>query len=201
MITSEQLAEKMQFEILNDMQTGIVPPSVGNFSELHDYVDANCYGGSEALLDELDVSSTTDEEHIHALNTLCDLMNPAIELVNEWLANGGPFWEISQMKVRLQSASADGTVIPSITDTVANAANMAAIDLLVVTRKYRHIVAWGKWLGITPQTVLKTIELAEKEDAPEDSIQKIDGRWLRVVDIVNQTNRNRVDELAREPIV
>lgn len=70
MTTSEQLAEKMKFEILTDMQAGIVPRSVGNFSELHDYVDANCYGGSEALLDELNVSSTTDEEHTHALNTI-----------------------------------------------------------------------------------------------------------------------------------
>ena len=199
MITSEQLAEKMKFEILADMHAGIVPRSVRNFSELHDYVDANCYGGSVALLDELEDSSTTDEQHADAFNTLCVLMNSAMELINEWIANGGPFLEIIQMKARLQFASADRKAISSINDNVRTAVDLEVIDRLVVPGKYRHIVAWGKWLGINPQTVLKSVELAEKEDAPNDSIQKIDGSWLRVVDIVNQANRNRVNELAREP--
>ena len=196
MITSEQLAEKMKVEILADIQAGIVPASVQNFSELHDYVDANCYGGTEALLDELDAGATSDEEHRKSLDTMCDLMNPAMEIINEWLANGGPLREISQMDVPVQSAG-DGSVIASISDKTAHAENIAAIDRLVVPGKYRHIVAWGKWLGFTPQTVLKSIELAKAEDAPEDAIQKIDGRWIRVGDIANQTNRDRVAELAR----
>lgn len=32
-------------EILKDVADGIVPVSVRSFSELHDYIDANCYGG------------------------------------------------------------------------------------------------------------------------------------------------------------
>ena len=199
MITSEQLAEKMKIEILADIQAGIVPVSVKDFSELHDYVDANCYGGTEALLDELDAAATSDQEHTKALDTLCDLMNPAMEIINVWLANGGPSLEISQMEVPLQFAG-DGTVIPSISDTVANSENMEAIDSRIVPGKYRHIVAWGKWLGFTPQTVLESVELADADDAPEDAIQKIDGRWLRVGDIANQTNRERVDKLARKPV-
>ena len=103
------------------------------------------------------------------------------------------------MEVPLQFAG-DGTVIPSISDTVANSENMEAIDSRIVPGKYRHIVAWGKWLGFTPQTVLESVELADADDAPEDAIQKIDGRWLRVGDIANQTNRERVDKLARKPV-
>ena len=32
-------------EILEDMKNGVVPEHVSTFSELHDYVDANEYGG------------------------------------------------------------------------------------------------------------------------------------------------------------
>ena len=191
------MAEKMKCEILADMQAGVVPASVKNFSELHDYVDANCYGGSEALLDELDASATGDTEHTKALGTLCDLMNPAMEIINEWLAAGGPFIESNLQGAPTCSTHPDATVIPSTSDNVANAKNMAAIDRVVVAGKYRYIVAWGKWLGFTPQTVLKCVQLAEADDAPEDAIQKIDGRWLRTSDIANQSNRDQVEDLAR----
>lgn len=91
------------------------------------------------------------------------------------------------------------TVIPSIFDRAANDANMAAIDQHVRTTKFRHIVAWGKWLGFTPETVQKSVEQAEADHAPEDVIQKIDGEWLRVTDIANDANRKRFDELAEKP--
>lgn len=32
-------------EIEDDMMTGTVPRDVASFGDLHDYVDANCYGG------------------------------------------------------------------------------------------------------------------------------------------------------------
>jgi hypothetical protein len=88
------------------------------------------------------------------------------------------------------------TVIPRIADEAANSANMAEIDRLVSTQKYRHIVAWGKWLGFTPVAVLQIVREAEADNAPPDAIQKIDGRWLRLEDIANETNRRRVEELA-----
>lgn len=46
-------------EIRADIQAGKVPERVGSFAELHDYVDANCYGGivegeNVSLLDDID---------------------------------------------------------------------------------------------------------------------------------------------------
>lgn len=41
----DQAFEKAQCEILGDMAAGIVPTSCQSFSHLHDYVDANAYGG------------------------------------------------------------------------------------------------------------------------------------------------------------
>jgi len=90
MLTPAQLAENMKAEILSDVENGIVPPTVASFSELHDYVDANLYGGTEALLDELDADvPDTDEGHSNALTALCDLANPAMDTVDSWIKAGG----------------------------------------------------------------------------------------------------------------
>lgn len=90
MLTPTELAEKMKTEILSDVENGIVPATVASFSELHDYVDANLYGGTEALLDEIDaVAPDTDEGHSNALAALCDLANPAMDAVDAWIKAGG----------------------------------------------------------------------------------------------------------------
>jgi hypothetical protein len=87
MITAEEMAERMKREILADMCAGVVPDSVMTFSELHDSVDANCYGGSEELMEELESQlASTPDGHRMALNAVADLMNPAMEIINEWLA-------------------------------------------------------------------------------------------------------------------
>ncbi len=94
------------------------------------------------------------------------------------------------------SATDVTSTIPRISDTAAYEENMAAIDRLIRTARYHHIIAWGKWLGLTPETVRNMIEVAQLDNAPVDAIQKIDGRWLRLQDIENESNRNRVDDLA-----
>lgn len=89
LMNAEELALRMKQEILADIAAGIVPATVRIFSELHDYVDANCYGGTEALLEQLDAAGPdTDEAHQANLNSLCDLMGAAMEIVNVWLKNG-----------------------------------------------------------------------------------------------------------------
>lgn len=70
------------------MASGRVPPTVATFSELHDYVDANCYGQSEEMLEELSEGTepTDDDSRRTPLDALCDLMNPAMDIINQWLA-------------------------------------------------------------------------------------------------------------------
>lgn len=41
----DETIQRMKTEILDDVRSGSVPKDVKSFSELHDYVDANCYGG------------------------------------------------------------------------------------------------------------------------------------------------------------
>ncbi len=86
MPTSHKLAERMKAEIIRDVVNGVVPFSVQSFAHLHDYVDANCYGGAEALLEEF-YSQFPDTEagHSKALDLMTDLMNAAINIVDEWI--------------------------------------------------------------------------------------------------------------------
>jgi len=77
--TLEQTIVRMTAEILNDMARGIVPTTAASFSELHDYVDANCYGGFEALHDSVDA------EDPQARDALWQYMNDAQNAVDTWL--------------------------------------------------------------------------------------------------------------------
>lgn len=43
--TVEQSVARMKEEIEIDVRRGVLPANVGSFSELHDFVDANEYGG------------------------------------------------------------------------------------------------------------------------------------------------------------
>ncbi len=99
-----------------------------------------------------------------------------------------------------QSKSSGDSVIPRMADNAANDANNAAIDRLVTTHKYLYIVAWGKFLGFTPETVRKYLIEAEAENAPDDAIQKTQGKWLCLADIENEENRQRVRNLANNAV-
>lgn len=89
--TPAQLADRMKSEILKDVKSAKVPATVSSFSELHDYVDANCYGGTEKLLEDMSagIAVNDDEGAEQALNSLNLLCNPAMDLVDAWIKAGG----------------------------------------------------------------------------------------------------------------
>jgi hypothetical protein len=72
----EQVIHRAKREILDDIETGNVPASVGSFSELHDFVDANGYGGAF-------------EEDAHCVDNV-DFWNAVQNSVNKWLSDGRP---------------------------------------------------------------------------------------------------------------
>lgn len=88
-------------------------------------------------------------------------------------------------------------VIPNISDVSAYRANCDAIDRLIGECRYPYIVAWGKFLGFTPETVREYVQKAEADKAPTEAIQKLDDEWLVLSNINNETNRRRVMELAK----
>jgi hypothetical protein len=64
-------------EIRQDAAAGIVPRTVRTFSELHDHVDANGYGGA---FDNWDDERDTDAHH--------GFWSAVQDAVHEWLAAG-----------------------------------------------------------------------------------------------------------------
>ncbi len=69
-----QVVERAKTEILADVASGIVPSTCASFSELHDYVDANGYGGAfERPFD----------------NNETDFWNAVQDTVDRWIKQGG----------------------------------------------------------------------------------------------------------------
>lgn len=91
--------ERAKAEILRDIDQGLVPSSVGSFSDLHDHVDANCYAGcceesTAENLRGLDLwnsifrpTSDDDGEALGSEATL-DAINEMHERVDLWLISG-----------------------------------------------------------------------------------------------------------------
>jgi len=69
--------------------------------DLQDYVNANCCGDREVFLDGLGATvSDTDAGHTSGVTALCDLMNPAMDIINEWLASGGAVRDLASDRTR-----------------------------------------------------------------------------------------------------
>lgn len=81
----------MKQEIFEDIKTGRVPADCPSFSALHDYVDANCYGGfceddeMQALTDSF--GGIDEDEGMPA--ALIDFLNDAQNSIDLWIKGGG----------------------------------------------------------------------------------------------------------------
>jgi len=89
--TLEQTIARIQSEILLDISRGVIPASVGSFSELHDYVDANEYGGfcEDVLCDALIAHFGGRDENEGMPDGLMNYMNAAQDAIDTWIKNGG----------------------------------------------------------------------------------------------------------------
>ena len=72
--TLDQAIERSKSEILKDIAEGMIPTSCASYSELHDYVDANGYGGT--FEHEFDNEET-------------DFWNAVQDAVDDWIKAGG----------------------------------------------------------------------------------------------------------------
>jgi hypothetical protein len=86
-------------EIVRDTQAGILPPEVRDFSTLHDYVDANGYGGF------------FEEEY---QDVSIEFVAEVQDRVNTWLEHGGailPTMTVAQLRAALEGQPGDRYVI------------------------------------------------------------------------------------------
>lgn len=83
----QSLIERIKEEIIEDALDGTVPATVRDYSELHDFVDANGYGG---LFDDdcpLGVGSQED----------VDVINAATDAVSGWLHRQGLIYALRDL--------------------------------------------------------------------------------------------------------
>jgi len=92
--TLGKCVDRMKREILADSEAGIVPQECSSFSELHEAVDANCYGGfcedaiADALMEHFGGPGEADGMP-DALTGSLGFMNAAQEAVDLWIKDGG----------------------------------------------------------------------------------------------------------------
>ena len=92
-INAEAIIEQMKIEILSDIDEGVIPMNVHNFSELHDYVDANCYGGfcDDTFADQLIEHFGGRDKDEGMPQRMLDLINRCQVAIDLWLRNGRLF--------------------------------------------------------------------------------------------------------------
>lgn len=86
MTTVAEVVALTKREILEDIRDGTVPATVKTFSELHDYVDANCYGGlcDSDLMDEL-----AGDDGV-SMDRIIDFANEVQGIIDQWIKLGMP---------------------------------------------------------------------------------------------------------------
>ena len=90
--TIEQTIRRMKDEVEEDIETGRVPPTVKRFSELHDYVDANAYGGfcEDGFADAMVEHFGGRDEHDGMPDAMLHYINEAQSAIDTWLQAGRP---------------------------------------------------------------------------------------------------------------
>jgi len=89
--TLDESIERMKQEIIEDIKVGRVPEDCPSFSALHDYVDANCYGGfcEDDFLQALVEHFGGRDENEGMPDDLMDYLNDAQNSIDRWIKEGG----------------------------------------------------------------------------------------------------------------
>ena len=89
--TLEEAIERMKREVIEDVKSDKVPSTVKSFSELHDYVDANEYGGfcEDGVLDAMIRHFGGRDENEGMPDKMMEYLNGAQNAIDVWIKNDG----------------------------------------------------------------------------------------------------------------
>ena len=89
--TLDESIENIKQEILEDVKSGRVPADCPSFSALHDFVDANCYGGfcEDDVMQALLNHYGGRDENEGMPDELMDYFNEAQNSIDRWIKEGG----------------------------------------------------------------------------------------------------------------
>lgn len=88
--TLEESIDQMKREITEDVLTNLVPKTCATFSELHDYVDANGYGGfcEDEYFEKMIQHFGGRDEDEGIPDGMTDYLNKAQDAINQWIHTG-----------------------------------------------------------------------------------------------------------------
>lgn len=92
-ILAQKIIAQAKQEILQDITSGFVPAEgLASFANLHDYQDANCYGGlcDDEFVDGLIEQFGGRDEHEGMPQGLLDLINAVQDALDAWIKAGLP---------------------------------------------------------------------------------------------------------------
>ena len=73
---SDALASRMKADIIALIDEGTTPPAVATFADLHEHIDANTLGGTEAMMERMEQGE------------FIGTFNAAVADVDAWLGRG-----------------------------------------------------------------------------------------------------------------
>lgn len=90
----QAVIDRMKREVRQSIRIGQVPATVASFSELHDYVDANEYGGAceedaEFAYGGLD-DDANDNDREKYVEAMCAFWNRCQGAIDDWIKAGMP---------------------------------------------------------------------------------------------------------------
>lgn len=90
--TLDESIDRMKLEIFQDIKSGVLPANCPSFSALHDYVDANCYGGfcEDDVMQSLITHFGDSIKKEGMPGPLMDYLNDAQNAIDRWIKDGCP---------------------------------------------------------------------------------------------------------------
>lgn len=88
--TVEESIQRMKVEILSHILRKIIPDTVQCFADLHDYVDANEFGGfcDDELADAMVIHYGGRDTHEGMPEAMLEHINAAQDAITEWIESG-----------------------------------------------------------------------------------------------------------------
>ncbi len=62
-------------------------------------------------------------------------------------------------------------------------------------KDYKHIRAWGEYMGSFEYYIKQQQEKAAEDNAPIDAIYEREGRWFRFSEVVNENTKHFVQQI------
>lgn len=101
----DETIRRMKAEILSDVQSGRVSKNVKSFSELHNFVDANEYGGfcEDGMLSAMIEHFGGRDENEGMPDDMMHYLNSAQDMIHQWIVAGGIVSQLPLFKVRIEN--------------------------------------------------------------------------------------------------